>query len=69
MWSTSLSTDTSGYTFRHRSACGTLAESREEYLTSKKEYIDPRKTREDEGTRGKNRSVSKTGPALRGWRN
>ena len=31
------------YTFRHRSACRTPAESRQEYLTSGKEYIDPRK--------------------------
>ena len=41
------------YTFRHRSVCGTPAESRQEYLTSGKEYIDPRKTQWDEGTRGK----------------
>ena len=33
------------YTFRHRSACGTSAESRQEGLTSGKEYIEPRKTR------------------------
>ena len=33
------------YTFRHRSACRTPAESRQEYLTSGKEYIEPRKTR------------------------
>ena len=32
------------YTFRHRSACRTPAESRQEYLTSRKKYIDPRKT-------------------------
>ena len=32
------------YTFRHRSACSTPAESRQEYLTSRKEYIDPCKT-------------------------
>ena len=41
------------YTFRHRSACRTPAESRQEYLTSGKEYIEPHKTWEDEGTRGK----------------
>jgi len=29
------------YTFRHRSACRTSAESRQEYLTSRKEYIEP----------------------------
>ena len=32
------------YTFRHRSACRTTAESRQEYLTRGKEYIEPRKT-------------------------
>ena len=32
------------HTFRHRSACGTPAESRQEYLTSGKDYIDPRET-------------------------
>ena len=34
------------YIFRHRSACRTTAESRPEYLTSGKEYIDPRKTQD-----------------------
>ena len=34
-----------------------------------KEYIDPCKTQENERTRGKARSVSRTGPALRGWGN
>ena len=33
------------YTFRHRSACRTPAESRQEYLTSGKEYTEPCKTR------------------------
>ena len=32
------------YTFRHRSACRTPAESGQEYLTSGKEYIEPCKT-------------------------
>ena len=50
------------YTFRHRSACRTSAETRPEYLTSGKEYIDPGKTRQDEGTRGKNWSAGRTGP-------
>ena len=31
------------YTFRHRSACRTPAESRQEYLTSGKEYIETHK--------------------------
>ena len=33
------------YTFRHRHACRTQAESGQEYLTSGKEYIETRKTR------------------------
>ena len=41
------------YTFRHRSAFRTPAESEQEYLTSRKEYTEPCKTPEDEGTRGK----------------
>ena len=52
-----------------RSACRTPAESGQEYLTSGKEYIEPRNTQEEEGTRGKNRSVSRTGPVLGGWGN
>ena len=31
------------YTFRHRSACRTPAVSGQEYLTSRKEYIEPHK--------------------------
>ena len=57
------------YTFRHRSACRTSAETRPEYLTSGKEYIDPGKTRQDKGTRGKNWSAGRTGPAPLGWGN
>ena len=33
------------YTFRHRSACRIPAENRQEYQTSGKEYMEPRKTR------------------------
>ena len=33
------------YTFRHRRACRTPAESRQENLAGGKEYIEPRKTR------------------------
>ena len=32
------------YTFRHRSACRTPAENEQEYLTSRKEYIELHKT-------------------------
>ena len=32
------------YTFRHRNACRTPVESRQEYMTSGKEYIEPHKT-------------------------
>ena len=48
MWSTSLSTDTSGIYFRHISASRTPAESRREYLTRGKEHREPRKTPQDE---------------------
>ena len=47
MWSTSLSMDTSGIHLRHRSTGRTSAESGQEYLTSRKEYIDPCKTRDE----------------------
>ena len=57
------------YTFRRRRACRTPAESGQEDPTSGKESIDPCKTWEDEGARGKSVSVSKTGPALSGWGN
>ena len=47
MWSTSLSTDTSRTHLQtDRIACRTPVESKQEYLTSRKEYIDPRKTRD-----------------------
>ena len=57
------------YTFRHRSACRTPAESWPEYLTRGKECIEPHKTQEDAGARQRNRGVSRTGPALGGWGN
>ena len=57
------------YTFRHSSACRTSDERGQEDLTSGKEYIEPCKTQYDEGTRGKNRSINRTGPALRRWGN
>ena len=50
------------YAFRHSSACRTPAESRQEDLTSGKEYTEPHKTGSDEGTRGKNRVLA--GPDL-----
>ena len=69
MWRTSLCMIHQEYIFRHRSACTTLAESGQEYLTSGKEYTEPCKTQWDEGTKGKNRSLSRTGPAPSGWGN
>ena len=57
------------YAFRHRHAYRIPAESGQEYLISGKEYIESHKTREDEGTRGENSSVSRTGPALGKWGN
>ena len=47
-----------------RRACRTPAESGQEYVTSEKEYIERCKTQQDKGTRQKNSSVSRTGPAL-----
>ena len=41
------------HTFRHRSACRTPDENRQEYLSSGKEYTEPCKTQYDKGTRGK----------------
>ena len=55
------------YTFKHRSAYKTPGESGQEYLTSGKEYIEPRKTRQDKGTSGENRSISRTTSALSHW--
>ena len=55
------------HTFRHKSACRTQAGSRQEYLSRGKGCTGPHKTREEEGTRGENRSVSRTGPALGRW--
>ena len=57
------------YTLAYRNACRTPAESGQEYLTRGKEYIEPHKTWSDEGTKGENRRVSRTGPALGGWGN
>ena len=57
------------YTFRHRSACRTPVESGQEYMTSGKEYIELHKIQQEEGTREKNRSVSRMGPDLGGWGN
>ena len=41
----------------------------QEYLTTRKEHIELRKTQEDEGIPGENRSVSRPGPALSRWGN
>ena len=51
------------------SAGRTPAERGQEYLTSGKEYTEPGKSWWDEGTRAKNRSVSRTRTALSGWGN
>ena len=64
MWSTSLSMDTSGIHLQTQKCMQNTSESGQEYLISGEEYIEPCKTQQDERTRGKNRSVSSTGPAL-----
>ena len=65
----SLSMGTSGIHLRHRSACRTPGESGKEYLTSGKEYMETPQTRQDEGTSGENRSISRTRPDLGWWGN
>ena len=52
------------YTFKHRSACRTPAEHRQEDLISGKEYIEPRKTQQDKGTRWEKQDCQQdwTGP-------
>ena len=44
-WNTSLSMDTSGIHLQNRSACRKAAESGQGYMTSRKAYINPHKTR------------------------
>ena len=56
------------YTFRYRNACRTPAENRPEYLTTGKEYIEPRKTRDQAlslwsgGTESKTLDYQRTNP-------
>ena len=57
------------YTLRHRSACRKPVESGEEYLTSRKEYIELSKLGRTKELGEETRSVSRTGPALDGWGN
>ena len=45
------------YTFRHRHACRTPTENGQEYLTNGKEYIEPRKTRQDSKEPGEKTGV------------
>ena len=48
------------YTCRHKSVCSTPAESRQEYLTSGREYIEPRKTQDQALSPGSRSTDSKT---------
>ena len=68
-WSTSLSMDTSEIHLQTQKYIWNTNWERRKYLTSGKEYIEPHKTRQDKGTRGKKRTVNRTGPALGGWGN
>ena len=54
------------YTVRHRSACRTPDENRQEYLSSGKECTEPSKLSMTKELGGNNRSVSRTGLALGG---
>ena len=47
-------------TFRHRDACRTPAESRQEYLSSRKEYIETCKTRDQALSLWSGSTASKT---------
>jgi len=48
------------YTFRHRSACRRPAESGQECLNSEKEYVEPRKTRDQALSLWSGSTASKT---------
>ena len=52
-WGVLLSRDHQEYIFRCKESHGATAESGQESLNTGKEYIDPRKTRQDEGRKGK----------------
>ena len=52
------------YTLRHRRACRKPVESGQEYLTSRKEYIEPSKLGRTKELWGEDRRVSWTGLAL-----
>ena len=68
MWNISLSMDTSGTHLQTQKDLQTPAESRQEYLTTGKQYVEPCKIWLDEGPWGKNRSVGRTRPLSR-WGN
>ena len=40
-------------TFRHRRSCRTAEESRQEHLATGEDYIEPHRTRQGEGSGGK----------------
>ena len=52
------------YTFRHRSACRTPAESGQELLDQRKRIYRTMQNSVGQSNWGKNRSVGRTGPAL-----
>ena len=69
MWSTSLSMDTSGTHLQTQTCTQNTSREQTRVSDQRERYTDPCKTQQDEGTRGKNRSVSTTGPALGRWGN
>ena len=52
-WNASLSMDASGILLQTQKGCRTSADSGQEYLTTRKEYTDPGKIRQDERRSGK----------------
>ena len=55
------------YTFRHRSACRTPAESVQEYPTTRKEYRPPEKNIENHAKLGRTKELGGETGVLVGW--
>ena len=69
MGSTSLSMDTLGTHFQTQKYMQNISSEWTGVPDQRKRIIEPHKTREEEGTRGKGRIVCRTEPALGRWEN
>ena len=69
MWSTFLFSDPSGIHLQIQKCMQNTSWEPSGVSDQWKKYIEPCKTLQDKGTRGKNRSVRSTGPALSWWGN